>query len=51
MSSYVFISYSRKNAEVAHRIVSEIEGKGQAAYIDTRDIGVLPVKRTMKNNK
>lgn len=38
MSSYVFISYSRKNAEVAHRIVSEIEGKGQAAYIDTRDI-------------
>ncbi len=38
MNSYVFISYSRKNAAMAHRIVSEIEGKGQAAYIDTRDI-------------
>lgn len=37
-NSYVFISYSRKNTELAQKIVNGIESKGQAVFIDIRDI-------------
>lgn len=37
-SKYAFISYSRKNEELVHKIVDEFESEGQKVFIDFRDI-------------